>query len=218
MKRLITLQQRLKVTKDKSGYGFKYRDAEAILEAAKPILEEVNCAIVTTTNLEEHLGRIYYNCTVKLISIEGNTLAEASAQVEDPHEMIKGKNKMETQQVSGSNITYAKRYALQNLLAIDNGDDDPDAISKETNEQKEQDEKNKGKGKGAAAPTQQQEQKLPAWTDNIKDAASANQFTKIWIKNEKGVSKEAQDKNWRDLAAKAQSIGLTFTPETNEWK
>lgn len=129
MKRLINIQQAIKVKKDKQGYGYQYRDAEQILAACKDALAENRCAIVCHAEYVTIEGNVFKKVIASLVGENGNVIASASDMVKSPSSM-KG---MVDQQVSGSDTTYCKRYALQNLLAIDNEDmdiDNPNGVAK----------------------------------------------------------------------------------------
>lgn len=123
MKRLIAIQQSLRVAKDKKGYGYQYRDAEQILAAVKPALAEHKCVILCDAEYVTIDGSLFKKVTATLYGEDGKSIASAADMVKSPSDM-KG---MCSQQVSGSDTTYCKRYALQNLLAIDDGSLDVDS-------------------------------------------------------------------------------------------
>jgi hypothetical protein len=136
MKRLITIQQGLRVTKDKSGDGgrFKFRSAEDIFEKAKPFLAETNTAVVVTDELTEIGGRCAIKATATLYGDKGAIASASGWACMDSH-VVSGvdragnaytKKTMSNEQCTGSASSYARKYALCGLFAIDNDENDPD--------------------------------------------------------------------------------------------
>ena len=68
MKRLIEIQNKLKVPKNqKNSFGnYKFRNCEDILEAVKPLLKEQNLAIVINDDILSLDGRFYVKATASL--------------------------------------------------------------------------------------------------------------------------------------------------------
>ena len=116
---LVEIQFLLKAPK--SNYiafgGFYHRSAEDILEALKPHLKERNLALVCSSVPEEIAGHIFHTVTVSLQDDKFQFTATASAR--EPLE----KKKLDSSQLSGGAISYAKKYALGNLFAIDDEKD-----------------------------------------------------------------------------------------------
>ena len=136
MKRLITIQQGLRVTKDKSGDGgrFKFRSAEDIFEKAKPFLKETDTAVIVTDELTEVGGRVAIKATASLIGDNGVIASASGWACLDSH-IVSGvdrsgqpyeKRTMSNEQCTGSASSYARKYALCGLFAIDNDENDPD--------------------------------------------------------------------------------------------
>ena len=77
MQELLTIQQQLKVAKDKQGDKgkFNYRTAEGILNAVKPILADVKCTIILTDVVwESNNGIFFMKSTATLWSMQGRRL------------------------------------------------------------------------------------------------------------------------------------------------
>lgn len=134
MQELLTIQQQLKVAKDKQGDKgkFNYRTAEGILNAVKPILADVKCTIILTDVVwESNNGIFFMKSTATLWSMQGKVAeAEGFAQLDD-HIYEKNGQKiigMSKEQATGSASSYARKYALCGLFAIDDGSQDPDSI------------------------------------------------------------------------------------------
>ena len=136
MQELLTIQQQLKVAKDKQGDKgkFNYRTAEGILNAVKPILADVKCTIILTDVVwESNNGIFFMKSTATLWSMQGKVAdAEGFAQLDD-HIYEKNGQKiigMSKEQATGSASSYARKYALCGLFAIDDSSQDPDSIEK----------------------------------------------------------------------------------------
>jgi len=118
--KLNYIQTKLKAPKGNyNNFGkYKYRSAEDILEALKPLLHETKTAINVTEELLIIGDRYYIKSTASLKDAEGNT-ETATAFAREPQ----SKKGMDESQITGSTSSYAKKYALNNLLAIDDNKD-----------------------------------------------------------------------------------------------
>lgn len=119
--KLQNIQSRLKVEKKNynSFGGYSYRSCEDILEAVKPLLVENNLALVMTDEVEAVGERYYIKATATLYDTEGGTNIAATAYAREAKE----KKKMDDAQVTGSSSSYARKYALNGLFAIDDAKD-----------------------------------------------------------------------------------------------
>lgn len=126
VEKLAYVQTRLRAPKgqyNKFG-GYSYRSAEDILESVKPLLGEVGLALTITDTIEElENGWVYVRATAAVQDASGAALS-ASASAREP-EQRKG---MDAAQVTGSSSSYARKYALNGLFAIDDAKD-PDATN-----------------------------------------------------------------------------------------
>ena len=117
----IELENELKAPKSQfNKFGnYAYRNCEDILEALKPLLNEVK-AIVNISDEIVLVGERYYvKATVKFIDAETGEIVEASAMARE-EESKKG---MDSSQLTGSTSSYARKYALNGLFAIDDTKD-----------------------------------------------------------------------------------------------
>lgn len=123
MKELVTIQQQLKAPKKNrnSFGGYNYRSCEDILEAVKPICHEAKCFITITDDMVSVGDRIYVKATATIHNAEGLSFSVSAFAREE--EIKKG---MDAAQITGSASSYARKYALNGLLAIDDTRD-PDA-------------------------------------------------------------------------------------------
>ena len=136
MERLIKIQTELRAPKDKKSQGekreFKYRSAEDILEAVKKLLAETKTAVVLSDEIVQIGQRYFLHATAALKDKRGiePNIASASGWAElDSHEVTSQygtKKTMSNEQATGCASSYARKYALCGLFAIDNDENDPD--------------------------------------------------------------------------------------------
>lgn len=128
--KLTKIQTELKAPKNQlNSFGkYKYRSAEDIVEAAKPILNKYDAALLISDEVIQIGDRIYVKATATLILDENNIVSVHGWAREE--EIKKG---MDAAQITGSASSYARKYALNGLFAID---DTKDADA--TNEHKDE--------------------------------------------------------------------------------
>ena len=121
------LQQKLKAPKNQFNKfgGFAYRSYEDILEAIKPLL---GTAYINTTYQPICIGERYYIEAVVSLIDDGEVLATSKGFAREPE----SKKGMDDSQLTGSCSSYAAKYAISGLLAID---DTKDADTKEEKEE-----------------------------------------------------------------------------------
>jgi len=124
---LIAIQSELKAPKNQfNSFGkYKYRSAEDILEAVKPLLFKYGCYLTFTERIEEVAGYLV------LISKATICDGETTMSVEAPAGINPERKGMDIAQSFGSSSSYAKKYALGNLFLLD---DTKDADSNKVNE------------------------------------------------------------------------------------
>lgn len=117
--RLIAVQSQLKVPKNQyNDYGgFKYRSCEDILEAVKPLLQKEGLYVTIADDIVVIGERFYVKATATLSDGENSISNQAFAR-EDA-----AKKGMDGSQVTGTASSYARKYALNGLLAIDDTKD-----------------------------------------------------------------------------------------------
>ncbi len=123
---LYELQKNIAVPKDKrNDFGkYNYRTAEGILSAAKAAMPD-GVSIVLSDDVVEIGGNIFVKAKATL-KLGTEIIAESFGFAGHPLE-LKG---MVFSQITGSASSYARKYALQGLLAIDDSSADPDATNK----------------------------------------------------------------------------------------
>lgn len=120
MKELIAIQSELKAPKsqfNKFG-GYKYRKAEDILEAVKPLLAKQKCTLTITDDIVMVCNRIYVKATATIKNEKGEF--ETTNGWAREEETKKG---MDGSQITGASSSYARKYALNGLFAIDDNAD-----------------------------------------------------------------------------------------------
>lgn len=151
-KKLWTIQQTLNAPKNQRNNfgGYNYRSAEDILEAVKPLLQNITLTVSDEIVL---IGNRYYvKATATLSDGEDVIAVTAYAREEE------SKKGMDASQLTGATSSYARKYALNGLFCIDDAKDpDTDAYAKQTNQQPRQ-QKN---------PPKQQQQKAPPNPDEV---------------------------------------------------
>lgn len=118
--RLLAVQAELVAPRQEGGRFGNARSAEQILEAAKPVCRKHGLYLYTTDVVRETNGRSYVTATATVINVakpEEVHGADANAWEGD---ISRG---LDAPQVTGSASSYAKKYALQNLFAIDDTKD-----------------------------------------------------------------------------------------------
>lgn len=154
LEKLIAIQQKLNAPKDKRNNfgGYNYRSCESILEAVKPLLKEHSLALTISDDIIAIGARVYVKATAKVLDAKGEVIAECTAFAREEEE----KKGMDAAQLTGATSSYARKYALNGLFAID---DSKDADTYEF--QKEQKAK-KEPAKPAAQPKPKQQTKAEA--------------------------------------------------------
>lgn len=129
MTELFELQQQLTVSKSQFNEfsNFSYRSLEDILRQAKPILKELKCVIKLTDEMIM-IGDRYYIKSTATLSNENGENETAVGYAREPL-LLKG---MSEPQVTGTASSYARKYALCSLLAIDDNKD-VDSMDNRTN-------------------------------------------------------------------------------------
>ena len=119
IEKLLTVQTTLVAKKDKyNSFGkYNYRSAEGILEALKPKLKEVGAIVTIHEHLEE-VGLGVIKATASFTCMESGDTVDACA-----YAGIEKAGGMALPQAFGSASSYAKKYALGNLLLIDDTQD-----------------------------------------------------------------------------------------------
>ena len=117
--KVVKVQSTLKAPKNqRNNFGkYNYRSCEDILEAVKPLLNDVGLTLMITDEIKEVGGLVFVEARAVLFDAEGRIETTAQAGV-DPNR--KG---MDIAQSFGSSSSYARKYALNGLFLIDDTKD-----------------------------------------------------------------------------------------------
>ena len=119
--KLMTVQTKLRAPKGQyNSFGkYSYRSCEDILEALKPLLAEVGAIVNVSDEIKLIGDRFYVEATAMFLDCEtgDSVVARASAREDET------KKGMDLAQVTGSVSSYARKYALNGLFAIDDNKD-----------------------------------------------------------------------------------------------
>lgn len=118
IKKLAEIQRKLKAPKGQynSFAKFNYRSCEDILEAVKPLLGDL--ALTINDEVIEVGGRVYIKATATIFGANGTSISASSIARE-----AETKKGMDDAQITGSASSYARKYALNGLLCIDDNKD-----------------------------------------------------------------------------------------------
>ena len=114
------IQYKLKAPKGQTNaFGkYKYRSCEDIVEAVKPLLVEHDCHLNITDEIICVSDRVYVKATAT-IYLDDKIVSQATACAREPLD----KKGMDDAQITGATSSYARKYALNGLLAIDDTKD-----------------------------------------------------------------------------------------------
>lgn len=172
MKELVAIQAELKAPKDLyNKFGkYNYRSAESILEALKPLLSAQKCHLTITDDIVLVGERYYIKATATVSNGTESVSAVAFAREEDT------KKGMDSSQLTGSTSSYARKYALNGLFAIDDNKDSDDTNKHGMDsDQKPTVDKDKVVPKKLAIPASVKKA--------IESATTRDELVKIWNAN-----------------------------------
>lgn len=171
--KMVEVQSELKAPKDKENtFGkYKYRSAEGILEAVKPLLKENELVISVDDSIEAVGDRVYVKATVTVIDVHTGDKMETSAYARE----ALTKKGMDDGQVTGATSSYARKYALNGMFAIDDSKDlDTDEYRVEGN----------NRASNATAEDNAKKAACKALADKAKQCGITNDTIKAIIQNQ----------------------------------
>ena len=121
LQKLAGVQINLKAPKSKTNsFGkYNYRSCEDILEAVKPLLNTVGLVLLINDEIIFIEGRFYVKATATIYDTETGESLYCSAYAREADT----KSGMDAAQVTGACSSYARKYALNALLCIDDTKD-----------------------------------------------------------------------------------------------
>lgn len=120
--KLLAIQSVLNVPKGQENKfgGYKYRSCEDILNAVKPLLVKNKVTLMLNDSMEQIGERYYIKSEAVLIdaeNIQDKYIVDGFAREEET------KKGMDSSQITGAASSYARKYALNGLFAIDDAKD-----------------------------------------------------------------------------------------------
>jgi hypothetical protein len=117
---LAAIQAELKAPKGNfNSFGkYKYRSCEDIVEAVKPLLADHRCHLILSDEMVAVLDRVYVKATATIYK-GTEVIGQATAFARESLD----KKGMDDSQITGATSSYARKYALNGLLAIDDTKD-----------------------------------------------------------------------------------------------
>lgn len=181
MHRLIEIQNELKAPKNQRNNfgGYNYRSCEDILEAVKPLLKKHCLALIISDEVVNIGERYYVRAVAQLldgIKNHDNLIAETVAYAREEETQ----KDMSASQLTGSTSSYARKYALNGLFAIDDNKDADatnthDKAQKDTTiKQKIQDIKDDAPILAGIAECKTEEECNDYWKNNVSKLSGAS--------------------------------------------
>lgn len=170
MEELINIQNELKAPKNLfNSFGkYKYRNAEGIMEAVKPLLKKYNCYLTLCDDIHMIGDRYYLRATATFVNKDGKSVVVTALAREDDN-----KKGMDGSQITGTASSYARKYALNGLFLID------DTKDADTDEYKVESEA-KAKKAEKAAPATIMTSGLQAAIDECNAAKNKDELMAVW--------------------------------------
>lgn len=189
IKKLSKVQSELKAPKDlfnKFG-GYSYRSAEGIMEAVKPLLAREGL-ILTVCDDIVLVGERYYVKATATITDGVNSLSN-SAFAREAGE----KKGQDDSQITGATSSYARKYALNGLLCID---DTKDADATNTH--------------GKTEPTPQKKKELTAEEKAAEIKKKVDDMVNRISKSDKVIVDSPEYETYVSFAQKIDALGYKF--------
>lgn len=189
--KLAEIQAELKAPKNQYNRfgGYNYRSCEDILEVVKPLAHKYNAVVVISDELSVKGDRYYVVAHAMLVDTEEEGQIIATAYAREPDT----KKGMDSSQITGASSSYARKYALNGLFAIDDtkDKDTPEAAKEDAEREKE----------AAKAEENERQQAIKNFKDTATKAGFNEEEQKILI------SKSFKGKKVSEMTLKqAQSI------------
>ena len=141
LKKLNIIQDKLEAPKNQfNSFGkYHYRSCEDILEGLQPLLAENACVVVLSDEIKEIGGRVYVEATATIYDCESGEELSNTASARE----AESKKGMDDSQVTGATSSYARKYALNGLFAIDDEKDADTRDNSQSGQQRQQEDDNK---------------------------------------------------------------------------
>ena len=190
--KLSAIQNELRVPKNRKNrnMGYTYRNCEDIEVAAKPVCQKHKMAFTVSDEIVMIGDRYYVKATASLFDFESDGVVQVTASA---REMISKKG-IDDAQLTGATSSYARKYALCGLFALD---DEKDADSDE------------GEQKAESKPAGARKEVVPPINGKTLYEFGCRdvEATKAWIERKTGkplalLEDEERELVWAALEAK----------------
>ena len=123
LEKLNKIQTEIKVPKTRvNSFGrYNFRNCEDILTAVKPLLKEYKATILINDRIELIGDRFYLKAVATIYDLEDE---DKNISVSAYARESLDKKGMDVAQITGTSSSYARKYALNGLLLIDDTKDD----------------------------------------------------------------------------------------------
>ena len=155
--------------------NYNYRNCEVIIEAVKPILSEQKLSLTISDSIEYIGNRYYVKATAKITDCENGTDISVCAYARE-EETKKG---MDSAQITGSTSSYARKYALNGLFAIDDSKDPDSNEYRKTSDAKARSSNKKGLTDDQIAKIEQELERTGIDVGIVLDTYHVNTFDEI---------------------------------------
>lgn len=161
---------------------YNYRNLEGIFEGLKPLLKETGCVITITDSLMMVGDRYYIKATASIWKGEESHVCEGWAR---ETEVKKG---MDESQITGSTSSYARKYAMNGLFAIDDTQDADSMDNRNTVQSKPKSQKTPPKKAfdPKLMPRPSSDSKMPRITQNSDTIEFGTHQGEKWSEVEEG--------------------------------
>lgn len=200
MEKLMKIQSELKAPKNQyNKFGeFYYRSCEDILEGLKPILLKYQCSIRLVDEMIMLGDRYYVKATAVLTDEENGECVQTVAFAREELQ----KKGMDASQVTGSASSYARKYALNGMFAIDDTKDADTLDNREKDKPKTERAQVRQQGRSKVEQAQVKQQAKPN-TEKNSDVESIRAQMAITGTNEADVLKYYKVKRLEEINGKA---------------
>ena len=215
--KLNAIQSALKAPKSQyNEFGkYKYRKAEDILESVKPLLAKNGCTLTCTDELVLIGDRYYIKATATITAIEDGSSVSTTAFAREEEE----KKGMDGSQVTGASSSYARKYALNGLLCID---DTADSDTTNTGDSKPE----KTYGRTKKTPVNQvATQTTPAVPENnsgtnpmMPGGVNYNKVVALYAKGKLSKSGNDYRTEWAKLVNASEDLLEVFDHDVAEYR
>lgn len=180
IKNLSKIQNEMNVKKgryNKFG-GYYYRSCEDILQTAKEVCNKYGCYVNVTDTIEYIEGRFYVKATAKVVDIETGESEKATAYAREEE----NKKGMDGAQLTGATSSYARKYALCGLFAIDDSIDSDSLNGTQENEGKAANKK--GSNPSSTSQPDKYQTQIAILVGYVNDCTTVEQLSNLFKDNQ----------------------------------